>query len=108
MAEFVTNPSRVTFTTAGKYHITMSYQFDTNSTGLRLVRMRLNGTTTIDEWRADGASSASFVVGKLSTSYDMSATDYVELLVFQTSGGDLDAVTAAGLQPIIVAERIGV
>ena len=105
MAEFVTNPSRVTFTTAGKYHITMSCQFVANSTGLRLVRMFLNGTTIIDEWRGDG-DAAGFTVGKVSTSYNMAATDYVELVVFQASGGNLDTISTFGLRPIITAERI--
>ena len=92
MHDLVSNTSRLTATTAGIYYIESQVQFAAHATGDRFLRMLLNGTTTISETRLRAAAGAHRQqCGML---FSLSATDYVELLVFQNSGGDLNVAPA--------------
>ncbi|KKK80505.1 hypothetical protein LCGC14_2822820 [marine sediment metagenome] len=87
MHDLVSNTSRLTATTAGIYYIEGQVQFAAHATGDRFLRMFLNGTTTISETRLRAAAGAHRQqCGML---FALSAGDYVELLTFQNSGGDL-------------------
>ena len=83
------NTGRLTATTAGKYLITVVLQFDSNATGNRWIQFRKNGSTLIQSFvqQAD-QSTATYL--HLSCLADLSATDYVEVQVQQTSGGALN------------------
>lgn len=93
-----TNNSRLTATTAGKYWIHGQVNYADNATGRRDLTIRLNGTTTIADVRVNPISGADTTV-EVSTFYDLSATDYVELLAFQNSGGALNVQAVAQQSP---------
>lgn len=89
-----TNNSRLTAPDAGVYDIFASVEFAGNATGLRMVALRINGATLIDaDFRSPAGAGATRI--PLSTQWKLAAGDYVEVLVFQSSGGNLN-VTAAG------------
>ncbi len=76
MHDNVTNNTRITFTTAGKYLVTGCGRFTTNAThGLRI---RLNGATELAVI-THGNSSANPEGSTISLLYQFSAGDYIEL-----------------------------
>lgn len=92
MHSTVSNTGRLTATTAGYYVITGAVLFAANATGKRLLRIRLNGTTTIAEVQdtnAGGVETLSLIIG---TQYNLAATEYVEFLAYQDSGGALNVL----------------
>lgn len=97
---------RITFNTAGQYLVGATLRFAANATGNRIVRIRLNGTTYICEQvlpPVGGAQPARFT---LNTIYDFIVTDYVEVVVFQTSGGALNVQNFGNSSPEFWAIRI--
>ena len=96
------NTGRITFTTAGKYHVATSLTFAANSSGVRLAFIRLNGATTIARHSHPGDT------GDLSfgTDYSFAAADYVEVLVYQTSSGALNVSAAGNYSPEFSARWI--
>jgi hypothetical protein len=90
MHSTVTNTSRITCQTAGRYLLTANVSFVANATGRREVRFRVNGSTIIngilytshgtDIWR-----------GSVCRTVVLNATDYVECMVHQNSGAALTA-----------------
>lgn len=89
MHSTVSNTARLVAPVAGKYDIKGRLAFNANATGLRYLKIRLNGTTVID-WDAENSPTAgqTTFLGVARDSL-MSASDYVELLAFQNSGGAL-------------------
>lgn len=101
------NTSRLTAPTAGLYIIGGSAQFAVNATGRRRVSIRLNGTTEIAvQEPAVDADAAINWSAALSTSYELAASDYVELLVFQTSGGALNVAAQNNHSPEFWISRV--
>jgi len=88
----VTNNSRLTATTAGKYVVLGFVHWANNSTGQRIASIRQNGTTTIVD-TAEGVISGE-VRHCVGVFVNLAATDYVELVVYQDSGGALDVASA--------------
>ena len=86
-----TNNSMLTCKTAGVYSISGHIQFEANATGLRLVGILLDGATTIAYmgWSDVGASA---IYLPLETKYTLAVNQYVELVVYQNSGGALNIV----------------
>lgn len=89
MHSTVTNNSRVTAQTAGRYLLVSTVQFAANGTGRRGVNFLVNGTTNFSAaFAAPLAANAIIVPGiRLVT---LAATDYVEARAFQDSGGALN------------------
>lgn len=91
-------PSRIIPTVPGRYMLSALAQFAANSTGARGALLRINGTTTVP-----GTSVSVLNAGAAFTGYAVpeqpfffnGTTDYVELLVSQTSGAGL-GTTANG------------
>lgn len=100
------NTSRITIALAGVYEVGGSASFDTNTTGLRGLSIRLNGTTTIALAR-DAPITGDETVMILSAAYRFVAGDYVELIARQTSGGNLNITVNANYSPEFWATRIG-
>jgi hypothetical protein len=87
----VTNPSRVTAQTAGRYLLTSSAQFAANATGIRQIEFLLNGASilaSVSRALPPGVGSDAFV--KTFIAVVLAAGDYVEARVFQSSGGALN------------------
>ena len=62
--------------------------------------MRINGGDTIGQVETHGPPvSGHVLVMNVMTIYELLATDYVELSVFQDSGGDLDIVATGNYTP---------
>ena len=95
----VTNNTRLTAKTAGKYLITGIIEYAANATGNRATAIRLNGITFIAETLVPNAGSGTLVFVGTTTIYDLAVNDYVELMAFQTSGGNLNSVVSGSITP---------
>jgi hypothetical protein len=89
------NPTRFTCLVQG-WHIFSGYlQWTVNNTGMRDTRIRVNATTTLMiNTIADTVALAAPGIMACIAVY-LNVNDYVELLVNQTSGGNLNSVQAA-------------
>lgn len=94
-----TNPSRLTARWPGNYSIGAGVRFEANAVGVRLVTLRLNGTTMIATSLVPNAGGAIQQTLNVNTDYELVPTDYVEVQVFQDSGGPLNAVRFVNTSP---------
>jgi len=95
MHDNVTNNSRITIKTPGKYSISAQSEWGINSGGFRFLEIIKNGVDSIARVRdlADNASEHNIVfVG------EFAVNDYIELIVFQDTGGNLDFEAGALLK----------
>lgn len=90
MHDTVTNNTRLTATTAGKYLVIGQMEFAANATGERRLSIGKNGATndvaTVVHDAAASGETRIIVAGFV----DLSATDYVQLEAWQNSGGNLN------------------
>jgi hypothetical protein len=86
------NTGRLTCRTAGAYYAWGMSQLAANATGRRLLQIRLNGSTIIGLAEIPNAGAAAPTTIQVDTIYQLAANDYLELLIFQDSGGNLDAL----------------
>jgi len=92
MHDNVTNNSRITFQTAGKYSILAQSEWGINSGGFRFMDIMKNGVDSIARVRnlAENASEHNIAfVGEFAVG------DYIQLEVFQDTGGNLDFESGA-------------
>lgn len=89
----------------GVFQIEGGAVWTNNVNGRRWAGIRLNGVTYIAgaESAMDAAGRSSF---NLSTQYLLTGTDYVELIVYQTSGAGLNILTAANPVPYFAMARV--
>lgn len=96
----VSNTSRLTVPSGGGglYHIGGTITFAANATGDRALWIQLNGATRLvqDLRRASGTFETSINVV---CDYVLAAGDYVELYVFQSSGGNLNVNASSAYTP---------
>ena len=104
--DIVTNNSRLTCKTAGKYLIMSTVAFDTNATGRRKAWLLLNGVTVITMGTVLVLAATDWCVFSLGTIYDLAVNDYVEVLVYQDSGVALLVKLGAGSAEFMM-QRIG-
>lgn len=95
----VSNTERLTVTEAGLYTIGVSVQYAANATGIRQIYLRVNGTTYVasNGYQAPTVSDGGYA--SVTTDYELAATDYVEAVAFQRSGGGLNVVASANYSP---------
>lgn len=109
MHDTVTNTSRITYNTAGLYMVTCSNAFAANSTGGRGIGVRKNGTggspTEGGTLVAPHSSGVSTYIS-YSTLVKLAVTDYLEVMLWQASGGALSTSVEAGL-PTFTAVWVG-
>lgn len=99
-----TNPTRLTAPIAGLYMVSCWVDWASNTTGLRQVKIRANGTTTIANEHVDaGGTSPQQTV---SVPVKLAAGEYVELIVAQTSGGALN-VTGGATESFFAMHYVG-
>ena len=92
------NTSRLTATVGGKYLIFAGLGFASNATGYREFTVKLNNTTyIIDDIRIPVTGNRTFA--NFSTVYQLSAGDYVEVVVYQTSTGVLTVDSVGNRSP---------
>lgn len=97
---------RITINTAGLYVVTANLDIAPSATGDRYVAIRVNGATVIgyDSRRAPAVQGCLFV---LSTLYRFAVADYIEVGVYQDSGGALNARAGTAYSPEFGATWIG-
>ena len=78
------NTGRGTVNTAGKYRVSAILEWDSDATGRREVYFLVNGATAHVVGVASAVSGGTQNVSKVLT---LAATDYVEVRVWQNSGG---------------------
>lgn len=107
MHSTVTNNSRVTVNTEGLYTVSAGIEFASNTTGSRQVVIQVNGSSSIAV--ANTPSGATLGVVRLSTSttWYASAGDYFQVLVYQDSGGALNALGVQPRAPFLRAAWVG-
>lgn len=101
----VTNPSRLTCKTAGKYLINFHGYWANNAVGIRIGRFMLNGVTIANFYGDAANDPAGYTF--LPTIYDLAVNDYVEIKVYQTSGAALDFLRGFNASPEFMMQRIG-
>jgi hypothetical protein len=89
------NTNRLTCKSPGKYIIFGNVVWAGSAAGSRTLYARLNGSQLLD---SDSKSNDGTNVVRMdvSTVYELSVGDYVELVVFQDSGGGLNVITEGG------------
>lgn len=100
------NTSRLTAQTPGKHLISGHVAWDISATGGRETAIKLNGSTFI---AADIRQTMSAVNAEISIStvYHLAANDYVELFVYQNSGGNLSVKAFPGFSPEFAMQWLG-
>jgi hypothetical protein len=88
--DFATYPTRLTVRTGGIYIITGFGQWASNGTGQRWMRIYLNGTNEIAKVSTIMTGTAYTHAHSVSIVYSLIQGDYVELSVYQNSGGALN------------------
>lgn len=109
MHDTVTNNSRITPQTAGKYEFKANIIFDANAGGdLRRASIRKNGTIIIAVSSHRDVSGSGDDAVVVSVDEDMNGTtDYVEVLAFHDEGAPLDLVNAPDSRfPTFSAHRL--
>jgi hypothetical protein len=84
-----TNPTRLTFTQAGAYLVRASVEWGSSATGVRSIGLRLNGGPGQLVPCRTPAAGQPISVGTAAT-IDVVAGDYLEVMVWQDSGGALN------------------
>jgi len=102
----VTNNTRITIPTGlgGYYRVTANSGFLVNASGRRIMAIALNGTNVSQI--ETSANAAAEPAASLTDTYSLSAGDYLEINVFQTSGGNLNT-SGAAIREFFQVERIG-
>lgn len=86
------NTSRMTLsaTAGGVYIVVGQTTFAGNATGVRDLSLRLDGTTYVGSSRVTNLAAVQMTFG-VSAILTLTNSQYVELIAFQTSGGNLNA-----------------
>jgi hypothetical protein len=103
----VTNNSRLTCKTAGKYLVVANIIFDVSSTGNRNIYIRQNGGTNRYGEITQGAIAGEWTFVNTATVLQLNVNDYVELVAKQTSGGALSLVSASQRGPYLSMVKVG-
>lgn len=101
----VSNTNRLTVPTSGKYRVSGTVRFASNNTGMRLIFIRVNGTTSYASDRR-AAVQSDVTDCEISTTIDLVAGDYVELMVQQSSGGALNITAVSPWSPSFTIEKL--
>lgn len=88
------NTSRITIQTAGKYLVTGQINWTANATGFREAILRVGGSTVIASDNRNNIGASFNTAIHVTAIYSFAAGDYVELVGYQNSGGDLDIVAS--------------
>lgn len=103
----VTNNNRITIPAGltGYYRITANIGFATNSSGRRIFQVRLNGGASLCAGEMTPALGVE-PTGTVTDTFLLSAGDYIDLLLFQNSGGSLNT-SGNATRDYFEVERVG-
>ncbi|HKZ40827.1 MAG TPA: hypothetical protein VJ044_07675 [Candidatus Hodarchaeales archaeon] len=99
------NPSRITIAKAGKYFVHAGIKFLSNATGTRILYLLKNGTIQLGIERS--GTSVFDIVMLIHRQFDLAVGDYLQIAVFQNSGGDLTLYGAGQYNAFFGAFRTG-
>lgn len=101
MHSTVSNTSRLTIPASegGHYMVGCTFQFASNATGYRQGALLVNGSTVVAIFNTPAVSGVQTRIS-LCTLYPLAAGDYVEVQVYQTSGGALNVETSPVAQTL--------
>jgi len=99
------NTSRLTAIYAGLYDIKANVRWAANGTGTRRTSIIRNGTGAIAR-QENGAKTGAGMRQIASTQWQMSTGDYVEVEVYQDSGGALNILATSHFSPHFMMTRI--
>lgn len=91
MHSTVSNTSRITAQTAGRYLLTANADFASNTTGTRQIQFRLNGSTFFATVRINAITGGFLSIVQTTATVVLAVGDYVETNLFQNSGGSLNS-----------------
>jgi hypothetical protein len=106
MHESTINPSRLTCVTAGLYLMGGNIWFAPHATGDRAIQIKYNGSLLIAEVYEEALSAVDWLITVGPTPYRMSVGDYVELQVYQSSGGALNSLVQQSATPVFWVQKI--
>lgn len=89
----VTSTDRYVCGTAGWYMVTATGGFVSNATGERYVAIGYNGNSRT-AWRGNAATTGNPTIAVVSTLVNMSVSDWVSILLLQSSGVALNTSSA--------------
>ena len=93
-----TDNSRVTITKTGVYVVGFNVGFDSNASGGRAVFLYKNRTDILIAITFDAVATSGFGTALIGAGiFALAPGDYVEVQVYQTSGGDLDVFSGCTL-----------
>ena len=102
----VTNNSRLTCRYAGVYQITGMVDWATNTNGGRQAQLWLNNATQIGALRLATVGSTNVCTIQVTALYALAVNDYVELKVYQDSGGALNVLASGNFSPEFMMVRV--
>lgn len=106
MHSTVTNTSRITCVTAGKYMVRGQVTFANNATGRRILSLVKNGVST--EGRTiENPTNGSNHSQEVAALFDLVPGDYVQLQAQQTSGSTINVIAQASFTPAFWAYKVG-
>jgi hypothetical protein len=105
----VTNNSRLTIPTGktGKYIVSAGIEWAVSSVGERFIGIRKNGTTFL-RIVTQTPTTVSDMRMMVSAIVSLAATDYIEVLVWQNTGGALNVVASGDYSPEFELAFVGV
>ncbi len=99
----VTNNTRLTAVVAGRYQIGCAVEWAFSATGYRWLAIRANGATILSPAQHAGAAQSMVTC----VDYALSPGQYVEAVVMQNSGKDLNLQAAVSGLPRFWMHKIG-
>jgi len=90
-----TNNTRLTVKLAGKYLIGGCLEWEANGNGTRRIHILKNGTTNLSHSHI-ATHASDEIAHAITTLASLAVDDYVELVAYQDSSGDLDVLGGDG------------
>lgn len=101
------SPTRLTFAVGGLIDFDAELAFAPSTTGERGIRFIIDGTTVVAQKRIDARGSSDDTWLDLSTKAKIDPDSYVEVEVYQDSGGNLNIQGGGDYTPHVAASAIG-
>lgn len=96
-------PTQITIPMDGSYRVGVSLSFATDGSGVRGVRVSVNGTYILYDIQTPQSADPTYF--NLTTDIDLTAADVLTVEVYQTSGGALDVLKSGDFSPIATVRR---
>lgn len=99
-------PTRLTCRLAGVYLVCATLRWAVNPSGIRAVSLLLNGSLVICGTTTHTTNSGNTFTMSAATLYALDLGDFLEVQVYQSSGGNLNIAAVAAFSPEFAAARV--